>query len=317
MLPLQLPAMLVLLLLELLLPLALALWLAVRPLAGRFPHAMQILATGLVLLALTFVGIWPAWWLPWAYWLIFAAALLAGLRSAAGRGRSPRRRLTWIAAALLAVAGAAAGFQVLQAIAGRAAPSEPAIDLRFPLRDGRFYVVNGGFSESISSHMATIARATPRQRAYYGQSFAVDLVKVGPWGFTARGLLPRDPARYAIFGAPIFAPCSGRVIQAVDGLPDMPVPRMDPAHMAGNHVLVRCGRADILLAHMRRSSVRVRPGQSVRTGDRLGEVGNSGNTSLPHLHIHAQTPGTEREPLSGAPIPMRFGGRFLLRGDRP
>jgi hypothetical protein len=32
-------------------------------------------------------------------------------------------------------------------------------------------------------------------------------------------------------------------------------------------------------------------GQSVRAGDLLGEVGNSGNTTEPHLHIHAERDG--------------------------
>lgn len=50
--------------------------------------------------------------------------------------------------------------------------------------------------------------------------------------------------------------------------------------------------------------------------DGMGLVGNSGNTGEPHLHIHAQRPGSAIAPLSGEPVPVRFGGRYLVRNDR-
>jgi len=60
-------------------------------------------------------------------------------------------------------------------------------------------------------------------------------------------------------------------------------------------------------------SVRVVAGQELQTGERLGEAGNSGNTGEPHLHIHAQTPGTADAPLAGTPLPIRIGGRYRYR----
>jgi murein DD-endopeptidase MepM/ murein hydrolase activator NlpD len=39
---------------------------------------------------------------------------------------------------------------------------------------------------------------------------------------------------------------------------------------------------------MQKGSVRVQQGDDVRAGDLLGLVGNSGNTSEPHIHIHVQ-----------------------------
>lgn len=41
-----------------------------------------------------------------------------------------------------------------------------------------------------------------------------------------------------------------------------------------------------LFAHMQPGSVTVRPGARVKRGDVLGKVGNTGNTSAPHLHFH-------------------------------
>jgi len=125
--------------------------------------------------------------------------------------------------------------------------------------------------------------------------------------------MPADPGRYRIFGMPVLAPCAGEVVVAVDGLQDMRVPEQDERHMAGNHVILRCAGADIVLGHFRSGSLSVRVGTRVEPGAVIGEVGNSGASSEPHLHIHAQAPGTPEAPFSGAPIPIRIAGRFLLR----
>jgi len=42
-------------------------------------------------------------------------------------------------------------------------------------------------------------------------------------------------------------------------------------------------------AHMERGSVRVRAGETVRVGQEIGQVGNTGNTSAPHLHFGIQS----------------------------
>jgi len=45
----------------------------------------------------------------------------------------------------------------------------------------------------------------------------------------------------------------------------------------------------------------------VRVGDLMGLVGNSGNTTEPHLHIHAVDPDT------GAGVPITLDGRYPVR----
>jgi murein DD-endopeptidase MepM/ murein hydrolase activator NlpD len=144
----------------------------------------------------------------------------------------------------------------------------------------------------------------------------VDLVRINRAGLRVAGLLPADPAAYLIYGDPVFAPCRGRVVVAEDGAADMPPPQVDRAHMAGNHVILECGSAWIVLGHLKRGSVAVQAGQIVELGHVLGFVGNSGNTGEPHLHIHAQRPGSTIAPLSGEPVPIRLDGRYLVRNDR-
>ena len=73
----------------------------------------------------------------------------------------------------------------------------------------------------------------------------------------------------------------------------------------------------ILRAHLRRGSLRVQAGDSVEPGIPLGEVGHSGNSSEPHLHIHAQRSAGPEAPLDADPVPMSFGDLGqLVRNQR-
>lgn len=54
----------------------------------------------------------------------------------------------------------------------------------------------------------------------------------------------------------------------------------------------------MLLAHMKKGSLVVKEDIPVKTGDLIGQVGNSGNTSEPHLHIHARQGGTPDKLIS-------------------
>ena len=93
----------------------------------------------------------------------------------------------------------------------------------------------------------------------------------------------------------------------------VPVPDRQP--IEGNHVLLNCENFLLLLAHFRPGSVLVQVGDHVAVGDQLGLVGNSGNTTEPHLHISAQFAGTPEEPLSGEPLPLAINGRYVVRNS--
>lgn len=70
----------------------------------------------------------------------------------------------------------------------------------------------------------------------------------------------------------------------------------------------------MVLAHMMEGSIAVTEGQTVDEGQPLGRLGNSGNTSEPHLHIHAWRTGSGSM-LEGEGVPIRFDGRFLVRNS--
>jgi hypothetical protein len=188
------------------------------------------------------------------------------------------------------------------------APREPApsqfleYQTKTPLRlpfDGDWYVFWGGRTLDQNYHAAV------RQ-----QRFAYDLV-VRRDGRSHAG----DGTRledYYCWGQPILAPGAGTVVTALDSLADQQPGQMDPRNPAGNHVIVDHGNGEFsLLAHLRRGSVAVRAGDRVAQGQKLGECGNSGNTSEPHLHYHLQN-GPAFGQAEG--IPAQFSG-YLADGQ--
>ncbi|OZM72051.1 metalloendopeptidase [Amycolatopsis antarctica] len=140
-----------------------------------------------------------------------------------------------------------------------------------------------------------------------GQSFAIDLVYAPEDGSRPEfgsGPAFRDPGDYPAFGRPLLAPCAGTVVRTHDSARDhrarsgnaavaymmvegMVRELLGTRRVVGNHVLLDVGDGVYaVLAHLRRGSVAVRAGDRVEAGQVLGECGNSGNSSEPHLHFH-------------------------------
>src|SRR6476646_2066993 len=297
---------------QLVVPVSLVAWLAfgrhatkARAIAGAALVATYVLAIGTA-------GLWLVlpWWLPFAYVAVVVWTIARQLRGGDHRPRAPSGLVVTVLIGALAVL--LLGIVGL-AVAGRRPPADP-VDLTFPLRTGTYLVVNGGSQALTNAHLGTLEGE--RFAPYRGQSYGVDLVRINRVGLRVPGLLPADPTAYFIYGDPVFAPCQGRVGVAEDGAADMPPPQADRAHMAGNHVILECGSVWIVLGHLQRGSVAVHVGQITELGHVLGIVGNSGNTGEPHRHVQAQRPGSTSAPLSGEPVPIRLGGRYLVRNDR-
>jgi hypothetical protein len=253
----------------------------------------------------------PPWWTPYAFGGLLIAAIATVLLQQQAMPRWPVSAVGWIASAGFVTLGLYASNLTLIALEASKTPTEHIVDFSSPLGPGTYLVANGGSAPSVNAHAAFLDQRVAEHKPYWGTGHGIDVVAIDRWGLRADGLLPADPRRYLIFGRPVVAPCAGDVMIAVDGLPDMLVPRVDKVHLAGNHVILRCSGVDILLGHFGNGTVVVRRGQQLATGDTIAAVGNSGNTSEPHLHIHAQLPGTADAPFSGAPIPIRIDGRYL------
>ena len=300
------------------LPLGFLAWLAFWPAGSGLGWLAQTAGVAAILFALARIAQWavPVWWLPWAYGALWLVLVIVGLVALPARPMLPTAIGGWGALALSLGLLGLGGWYGWQALAGRALPPVAVVDIANPFGPGNFLVGHGGSNPLVNGHMRTLDDSVERFRPWRGQSYAVDFFGLGPFGLRARGWRPADPAAYAIFGAGLHAPCDGTVVAAEGDWPDFEVPQEDPVNRLGNHVILHCGEAWIVLAHMRQGSVTVAPGEGVMTGTLLGEVGNSGASTEPHLHIHAQRPGTAEEPIAGEPLALRIDGRFLLRGDR-
>ncbi len=51
------------------------------------------------------------------------------------------------------------------------------------------------------------------------------------------------------------------------------------------------------------------------TNTLLGQVGNTGNTSEPHLHLHVEKGGETNTILNGVAVPFTINEQYLVRGD--
>jgi hypothetical protein len=178
----------------------------------------------------------------------------------------------------------------LQSAAYWPLPPDPAADIattpyQLPF-EGTWLVVWGGDTELENYHVST-----PNQRHAYD-------ILIWKDGATYSGDGTANEQYYA-WGQKVLAPAGGTVVAVLNDQEDLlPNQIADPeaaqqiapaTHPAGNHVVIQvAGSEFVLLAHIQQGSVRVQPGDDVRAGDVLGLVGNSGNTSEPHIHIHVQ-----------------------------
>ena len=185
-----------------------------------------MVATAALLFAINLIGLrlFPPWWATWGFGVFLVlAVLLAWRRRFPFVSMLPVGWLDWFYTVVLIAIGSWGMYQSAGALAGRAPQTGTIVELAFPLRSREYLVVSAGSHLSLNPHLMTLDASTVRFQAYRGQSYGVDIVKLNSWGLRASGLLPPDPSAYYIYSEPVYAPCTGEIIAAQDGLPDMQV----------------------------------------------------------------------------------------------
>ncbi|NJQ03569.1 M23 family metallopeptidase [Streptomyces zingiberis] len=162
-----------------------------------------------------------------------------------------------------------------------------------------------------------------------GQAYAIDVLREedgsGGAARPAFGWWPpvRGNAAFPAFGAPVLAVAEAEVLRVRDGRrdhgsrnswPALPVFFAEamvrdvagPGRLLGNHVILDLGQGVYALyAHLRRGSAAVREGQRVAPGQVLAEVGNTGNSTEPHLHFQLMD---RPDPAVARGIPFHWRG---------
>jgi Peptidase family M23 len=152
-------------------------------------------------------------------------------------------------------------------------------------------------------------------RLHLAQRYAIDWVKAGADGKTFSGD-PKQNKSYHAYGSEILAVADATVAEAKDGIPENePGSTAVPITLEtvmGNHVTLDLGGGRYAFyAHMQPGSVRVKAGDRVRRGQVIGLVGNTGNSSEPHLHFHV---ADGISPLGSEGVPYVLDSFELLGG---
>ena len=144
-------------------------------------------------------------------------------------------------------------------------------------------------------------------------------------------MFKNDPQRnedFFCWGKPVLCPGDGRIVRVVADSPDNPLNEAPPfdveAHIKypeksmerhlGNYVtLDNCNDEFSVLAHMRGGSVHVSSGDEVIKEELMGEIGNSGDSLVPHIHYQLQN-GVDLRRSEG--LPSRFQRFDLILGGK-
>lgn len=94
---------------------------------------------------------------------------------------------------------------------------------------------------------------------------------------------------YFAFGKPLYALCDATVHKVITGVRDNKPGEMNAGQPTGNTVMLKTANEEyIVYAHFEEGTILVKEGDTVKAGQKLGNCGNSGNSSEPHLHLHLQ-----------------------------
>ncbi|MBY9001971.1 MAG: M23 family metallopeptidase [Candidatus Heimdallarchaeota archaeon] len=187
-------------------------------------------------------------------------------------------------------------------------------DYKFPLR-GAWIPVNT--SDNPYEH-----------RRMHSQEFGFDLVKVDK-DMNLSSNSGKKNEMFSYYGEEVIAIADGVIIDSFDQLPDNPaagefLPEEDLGKTinesgylpvaAGNYIVIEHpGKEFSFYAHLIPNSLKVKNGEKIKQGQVIGFLGNSGNSTAPHLHFHLmQGP----DPLAARGLPCKFSNLTGLEGEK-
>jgi len=175
---------------------------------------------------------------------------------------------------------------------------QPARVIDPPLR-GANWVATNGCCDRITPHRGAIITVNGVIQA--PERFAIDWIQVDDKNRAFIGD-EKKLANWPSYGRPIYSVADGTVVNLWDEsdeqVPGPPEPVSTEA-IGGNMLVVDIGGgAYAFYAHLQRGSLKAKLGDKVKAGQVLGLLGNTGNSTAPHLHFH----------LMDGPSPLNSNG---------
>jgi hypothetical protein len=145
------------------------------------------------------------------------------------------------------------------------------------------------------------------------EQFAIDWIKINSNGKAIKnhGDKPED---WLDYGTEVLAVGDGTVVEAERNLADVP-PNKTPENLslqqiAGNRVILDLGSGRyVMYAHLAPNSITVHVGDRVQKGQKIGLLGNTGNSDAPHLHFQVMDKPSS---LDSTALPFVFENMQLL-----
>ncbi len=198
-----------------------------------------------------------------------------------------------------------------ETIARTSVGTVPAAVLKSPL-NGSKWLNGNGCCDAVTAHRGAINPINGRFDL--AERFAIDWVQLTADNRIYTGDITQL-ASYAYYGAPIHAVADGEVVAVSDDLPDETpganpeVGKLQVNQFGGNYVVQRFEQDGYdyyaFYAHLRpgTATAAVTVGQRIEAGEKIGELGNSGNSDAPHLHFHVMD---GPNPLASNGLPYVF-----------
>lgn len=168
----------------------------------------------------------------------------------------------------------------------------------------------------------------PYTNFFLSQRYAIDFIQVNINGESSLPSESPNKEDYFAWNKDVKSAERGEVIAIVNDLPDVEIGQVDVENPAGNYVVIKhAPRIYTIYGHLKQASVIVQVGDKVKKGHVIGKVGNSGNSSEPHLHFHVMDNWDYLHPvisgLTSQGLPALFrnakvfreGGIFPLNGN--
>ena len=187
-------------------------------------------------------------------------------------------------------------------------------NLSFPFRSGKFLIMDGGDGRiSYFTNYHYYGWKNKQIKNYNSLRFATDITKLNKYGTEGRKMLNLSNNDFNIFGEKVYSPIEGEVVKVVAGQGDNIPYRKLPNH-SGNQITIKNGNYYISLYHFKKESIVVELGQKLEVGDYLGQVGNSGYSTRPHLHIQVVYSEDDTYWL-GKGIPIIFNNIYPIKNS--